>query len=351
MSPAPQRASSSVPGPGGGGVSRARRARKGGLTSAFSEGRDHPIRGNRPPGGKARPPVVPAGTAKFHIFAAVPPCFRTFRGRCSAIRTWGYRGHPMPRPAMILVGADSGGVGKTTVSRTLLDFFASRKVTTHAFDTEHPRGALARFHPGITDVIDVTAVPDQLKIFGTIAVVVGAGHRDRHPCRPDAADAARAARHRRHRQGQEGPAQSRGLPHSRALDRLPRGDRGNREIPGRCPLRPGQELRHRHHLLRLGPADLQFLFQPHQGCGRDQGAEAQRDGLRGGRAVVGAVRELHRRPQGERRGRLELVRAARLCPPLAQQRVGRVRPRAADGPDRRAERVASASGMPIAAAS
>jgi hypothetical protein len=70
---------------------------------------------------------------------------------------------------MILVGADNGGVGKTTVSRSLLDFFASRKVTTHAFDTEYPRGALARFHPGITEVIDVTAVPDQLKIFGTIA--------------------------------------------------------------------------------------------------------------------------------------------------------------------------------------
>jgi hypothetical protein len=75
----------------------------------------------------------------------------------------------MARPALILVGADNGGVGKTTVSRALLDFFASRKVTTHAFDTEHPRGALARFHPGITDVVDIAAMPDQLKIFGTIA--------------------------------------------------------------------------------------------------------------------------------------------------------------------------------------
>jgi hypothetical protein len=75
----------------------------------------------------------------------------------------------MARPALILVGADNGGVGKTTVSRSLLDYFASRKVTTHAFDTEHPRGALARFHPGITDVVDITAVPDQLKIFGAIA--------------------------------------------------------------------------------------------------------------------------------------------------------------------------------------
>jgi hypothetical protein len=75
----------------------------------------------------------------------------------------------MARPAMILVGADTGGIGKTTVSRTLLDFFSSRKVATHAFDTERPRGALARFHQGITDVIDITAVPDQMKIFDTIA--------------------------------------------------------------------------------------------------------------------------------------------------------------------------------------
>jgi hypothetical protein len=75
----------------------------------------------------------------------------------------------MARPALILVGADNGGAGKTTVSRALLDFFASRKVTTHAFDTEHPRGALARFHPGITDVVDIAAMPDQLKLFGAIA--------------------------------------------------------------------------------------------------------------------------------------------------------------------------------------
>jgi cellulose biosynthesis protein BcsQ len=44
----------------------------------------------------------------------------------------------MAKPAVIPVGADKGGVGKTTVSRTLLDYFASRKVPTRAFDTEPP---------------------------------------------------------------------------------------------------------------------------------------------------------------------------------------------------------------------
>jgi hypothetical protein len=104
---------------------------------------------------------------RFHIFGAVPPCFRTRRGGCSAhlLRGWGTS---MARPAVILVGADKGGVGKTTVSRTLLDYFASRKVPTRAFDTEHPRGTLVRFHPDITDVVDVTSVPDQMKIFDTI---------------------------------------------------------------------------------------------------------------------------------------------------------------------------------------
>jgi hypothetical protein len=74
----------------------------------------------------------------------------------------------MAKPAVILVGADKGGVGKTTVSRTLLDYFASRKIPTRAFDTEFPKGTLKRFHPGITDVVDVTSVPDQMKIFDTI---------------------------------------------------------------------------------------------------------------------------------------------------------------------------------------
>jgi hypothetical protein len=72
------------------------------------------------------------------------------------------------KPAVILVGADKGGVGKTTVSRTLLDYFSSRKITIRAFDTECPRGTLVRFHPSITDVVDVTSVQDQMKIFDTV---------------------------------------------------------------------------------------------------------------------------------------------------------------------------------------
>jgi len=74
----------------------------------------------------------------------------------------------MAKPAVVLVGADKGGVGKTTVSRTLLDYFTARKIPTRAFDTEWPRGTLKRFHPEMTDVVDVTSVPDQMKIFDTL---------------------------------------------------------------------------------------------------------------------------------------------------------------------------------------
>jgi hypothetical protein len=73
------------------------------------------------------------------------------------------------KPAVILVGADKGGVGKTTVTRTLLDYFVAHNIPTRAFDTEAPRGTLKRFHPDVTEVVDVTTIPHQMKIFDTLA--------------------------------------------------------------------------------------------------------------------------------------------------------------------------------------
>jgi len=77
----------------------------------------------------------------------------------------------MAKPAVIVVGADKGGVGKTTVSRTVLDYFSANNVATRAFDTESPRGALKRFHPDVTEVVDMTATADQMKIFDTLNTV------------------------------------------------------------------------------------------------------------------------------------------------------------------------------------
>ena len=72
------------------------------------------------------------------------------------------------KPTLILVGADKGGVGKTTISRALLDFFARKNVLSRAFDTENPRGTLRRFYPNITEVIDFTNVAHQMKVLDTL---------------------------------------------------------------------------------------------------------------------------------------------------------------------------------------
>jgi hypothetical protein len=72
------------------------------------------------------------------------------------------------KPVVLIVGADKGGVGKTTVTRTLLDYLASKNVSARAFDAEHPRGTLKRFHPTSTEVIDITEVADQMKMLDTL---------------------------------------------------------------------------------------------------------------------------------------------------------------------------------------
>jgi len=74
----------------------------------------------------------------------------------------------MAKPAVILVGADKGGVGKTTVSRALLDYFIAHNIRTRAFDTESPKGTLKRFHPDVTEVVDMHSTADQMKIFDTL---------------------------------------------------------------------------------------------------------------------------------------------------------------------------------------
>ena len=68
------------------------------------------------------------------------------------------------KPTLIIVGADKGGVGKTTVTRSLLDYFTENNVLARAFDTEHPNGTLSRFHGMNTQVVDITQTADQMRI-------------------------------------------------------------------------------------------------------------------------------------------------------------------------------------------
>ena len=72
------------------------------------------------------------------------------------------------KPTLILVGADKGGVGKTTVSRILLDYFARKNVLCRAFDTENPRGSLKRFYPNATEIIDLENVSSQMRVLDTL---------------------------------------------------------------------------------------------------------------------------------------------------------------------------------------
>lgn len=70
----------------------------------------------------------------------------------------------MPVPRIVIVGADKGGVGKTMLSRALLDYFAGRNISCRAFDTEAPTGNLHRFHPGASTIVDLTRSDDQMRV-------------------------------------------------------------------------------------------------------------------------------------------------------------------------------------------
>jgi hypothetical protein len=72
------------------------------------------------------------------------------------------------KPAVILVGADKGGVGKTTVARALADYLTGKNIMTRAFDTESPRGTLKRFHGDMTEIVDIDSTSDQMKILDTL---------------------------------------------------------------------------------------------------------------------------------------------------------------------------------------
>jgi hypothetical protein len=79
----------------------------------------------------------------------------------------------MASPHLVIVGADKGGVGKTTIARSLKDYYQSHGITVRAFDGEHlakdpatgePLGVLARFFKG-TEIVNLEESDDQMKVF------------------------------------------------------------------------------------------------------------------------------------------------------------------------------------------
>jgi hypothetical protein len=74
------------------------------------------------------------------------------------------------KPAVIVIGADKGGVGKTTVSRSFDDYLQSKRVGRTVYDTQAPKGDLKRFIPGAI-IADIADVEQQMKIFDNLSGV------------------------------------------------------------------------------------------------------------------------------------------------------------------------------------
>ena len=76
--------------------------------------------------------------------------------------------HPSPTrrraPLIIIIGAVKGGVGKTMVTRALVDYLAKYGVQIRAFDTEPGDvGVLKRFYSA-AEILNAGTVPGQMKV-------------------------------------------------------------------------------------------------------------------------------------------------------------------------------------------
>ena len=79
-------------------------------------------------------------------------------------------------PVIVLVGADKGGVGKTTVARALADY--TRTLEPRLIDTQVPAGDLRGFYSN-AEILDLSATAGQMQIFDApwplTIIDVGAG--------------------------------------------------------------------------------------------------------------------------------------------------------------------------------
>lgn len=65
-------------------------------------------------------------------------------------------------PVIVLVGADKGGVGKTTVARALADYLRASKP--RLIDTQTPAGDFRGFYP-TAEILDLASTTGQMQIF------------------------------------------------------------------------------------------------------------------------------------------------------------------------------------------
>jgi hypothetical protein len=98
----------------------------------------------------------------------VAPTKKAIQSRRNASSASQQPNSSVAKPTVILVGADKGGVGKTTLTRALLDYLALKRIDARAFDADAPRGMLKGFHPDVTTIVDLTSTSDQMKIVDTL---------------------------------------------------------------------------------------------------------------------------------------------------------------------------------------
>lgn len=72
--------------------------------------------------------------------------------------------------SLIIVGANKGGVGKTTLARLLIDYFEMLDSNLKVFDTQSPAGSLKRFYPETAEVIDMGNTHDQCRLVESLTI-------------------------------------------------------------------------------------------------------------------------------------------------------------------------------------
>jgi hypothetical protein len=70
----------------------------------------------------------------------------------------------MTKPLVIMVGADKGGVGKTTISRALDDYLRAQNAVRKVYDSQWPNGDLRQFAE-ISEIVDMQSINDQMRVF------------------------------------------------------------------------------------------------------------------------------------------------------------------------------------------
>lgn len=74
----------------------------------------------------------------------------------------------MTAPMLMLVGANKGGVGKTTVCRLLLEHLNAPGMGYKVYDSESPRGSLVRFWAD-AKIVDLSRTQDRMEVLDGVA--------------------------------------------------------------------------------------------------------------------------------------------------------------------------------------